>query len=88
MISFATVVVKSKRHQRLAKQAPLDRMLLETDAPWLDPDTKPGSHELTNRPWKIERSAEVIAELKGATKDEILRATEENAKKFFRLELD
>ncbi len=85
MISFATIVVKSKRHQRLAKQTPLDQMLLETDAPWLDPDTKPGSRELTNRPWKIERSAEVIAGLKGMTKQEVLRATEENAKKFFRL---
>ena len=87
MISFATVLVKSKRHQRLAKATPLDKMLLETDAPWLDPDTKPGSKELTNRPWKIERTAEVIAQIKGITKEEVLAVTEENAKRFFRLEI-
>lgn len=84
-ISFATVVVKSRRHQRLAAATPLEKMLLETDAPWQDPDTKPGSKELTNRPWKIERSAEVIAQLKGLAKEEVLRVTAENAKGFFSL---
>jgi TatD DNase family protein len=87
-ISFATVIVKSRRHQRLAKDTPMEKMLLDTDAPWLDPDAKPGSRDLTNKPWKIERSAEVIAEAKGITKQEVLRQTEENAKKFFRLEFD
>lgn len=82
-ISFATVLVKSKRHQRLAKETPLEQMLLETDAPWLDPDTKPASAELTNRPWKVERSAEVVAGLKDLTKEEVLMQTAENAKGFF-----
>jgi len=81
MISFATVICKSFKHQRLAKITPLDQMLLETDAPWLDPD----SRELVNRPWKIERSAEIIAEKLGITKDEVLRATEDNAKMFFKI---
>jgi len=78
-ISYATVICKSFKHQRLARQTPLDQMLLETDAPWLDPD----SRELINRPWKIERSAEIIAEKLGVSKDEVLRKTEENAKRFF-----
>lgn len=78
-ISYATVLVKSFKHQRLAAATPLDKMLLETDAPWLDPD----SRELVNRPWKIGRSAEIIAEKKGTTKDEILAATANNARKFF-----
>lgn len=81
IISFATVIVKSFKHQRLAKQTPLDQMMLETDAPWLDPD----SRELTNRPWKIERSAEILADIKNIDKDEVLRATEKNAKRFFRI---
>jgi TatD DNase family protein len=79
MISFATVICKSFKHQRLAKETPLEQMLLETDAPWLDPD----SRELVNRPWKIERSAEVIAKLKETTKEEILATTTETAKRFF-----
>jgi len=82
-ISFATLVVRSRKHQRFAKATPLEKMLLETDAPWLDPD----SRELTNRPWKIERSAEVIAGLKGIAKEQVLKATEDNARKFFRLQL-
>ncbi len=81
-ISFATLVCKSEKHQRLAKLVPLEQMLLETDAPWLDPDSK----ELVNRPWKIERSAEVIAQLKNTTKENILQATEENAKRFFNIQ--
>src|SRR3989344_1587442 len=79
MISFATLVCKSFKHQRLASLVSLDKMLLETDSPWLDPD----SQELTNRPWKIEKSAEVIATIKNITKEEILLKTTENAKRFF-----
>jgi len=86
-ISFATVVVKSRRHQRLATATPLEKMLLETDAPWQDPDTKPASKELTNRPWKIERSAEIIAAIKELTKEEVLQATTENARRFFGLQI-
>lgn len=78
-ISYATVLVKSFKHQRLAAATPMEQMLLETDAPWLDPDTR----ELVNRPWKIERSAEVIGEKKGISKEEVLRITSENARKFF-----
>ena len=89
MISYATVLVKSFKHQRLAKMTPLGQMLLETDAPWLDPDAPPKTFgqqpHLTNRPWKIERSAEVIAGLKDVSKEEILSVTERNAKRFFRI---
>lgn len=81
LISLATVICKSFKHQRLAKITPLEQMVLETDAPWLDPD----SRELTNRPWKIERSADIIAQLKGTAKEKILEATTENARKFFRI---
>ena len=82
MISYATVICKSFKHQRLAKGTPLEQMLLETDAPWLDPD----SRELVNRPWKIERSAEIISGLKNMNREDILSATEKNARKFFRID--
>ncbi len=82
-ISFATNVCKTKKHPRLAEKTPLDRMLLETDAPWLDPDAPFGAKELTNKPWKIERSAAVIAELHNTTKQRVLDMTAKNAKKVF-----
>lgn len=56
-------------------------MLLETDSPWLHPT----SRELINRPWMIEESAKVIAEIHGITKEEVLARTEENAKRAFKL---
>ncbi len=84
-ISLATILVKSFKHQRLAKATPLEQLVLETDSPWLDPDSQPGSRELTNRPWKIERSAEVLANVLNTTKEGILETTAENAKRFFRI---
>lgn len=88
-ISFTTITVRNKKLRKLAKLCPLDRMLLETDAPWLDPDPDaPRSSdplELTNRPWKIELTAEKIAKEKNASKRDILEATTANARKLFGL---
>lgn len=90
-ISYATNICWTKKHPYLAAKTPLEQMLLETDSPWLDPDTTPEElkkkdRKLNNRPWKIERSAVRIAEIKGTTKEEVLRITTENAKRFFRLQ--
>lgn len=82
-ISYATIIARSDKHKRLAEKTPLENMLLETDSPWLDPD----SRELTNRPWKIDRSAEIIAEIKEKTKEEILKITADNAIKAFGLKI-
>lgn len=88
-ISYATNVCFTKKHPRLASKTPLDRMMLETDAPWLDPDQNlrgkvvSSPQELTNRPWNIEKSAEVIAKLHNTTKEEVLKITTHNAKKVF-----
>lgn len=88
-ISFTTITVRSKKLRKLAKICPLDRILLETDSPWLDPEpeAKKSSNplELTNRPWKISLTAEKIAKEKKTSKEEIIRATTENARKFFSL---
>ncbi|MBI2076593.1 MAG: TatD family hydrolase [Candidatus Aenigmarchaeota archaeon] len=86
-ISYATNICWTKKHPYLAEKTPLDQMLLETDSPWLDPDSPLDKRELNNRPWKVEKSAEKIAEVKGITKEEVLQATTENAERFFRLEV-
>lgn len=78
-ISFATITCKSKKHQRLAKECPIENMLLETDSPWLDPH----SSELINRPWKIDFTAGLIADIKEMDKDNLIEQTEENAKRVF-----
>ena len=78
-MSMNTILCKSKSYSKIARDCPIDLMVLETDAPWMDPE----SSELINRPWNIEKSAEKIAELKHMTKEEILKITTENAKRFF-----
>jgi TatD DNase family protein len=82
-ISFATIICKSEKHKRLATATPIEKMLLETDAPWLDPF----SRELTNKPWKIIEAAKVIADLKKIPKEKILEQTTNNAEKIFELNL-
>jgi TatD DNase family protein len=98
-ISYATNIARSDKHKRLAKNTPLEAMLLETDAPWLDP-FGPG---LTNRPWNIIYSAGLIAnilekskispqsqetsfpKIQKTTKENVLKVTTENASKAFSL---
>lgn len=81
-ISFATNVCKTKKHPRLAEKTPLERMLLETDSPWLDPY----SNEMKNRPWNILESAKVIANIKNISVEKVLEITTRNAKKVFGIE--
>ena len=79
MISINTVVCKSKSLKYIAKKIPMEHMVLETDSPWADPE----SNELINRPWKIEKSAEIVAMIKKLPKNQVLEATEKNARRFF-----
>ncbi|MBI4896656.1 MAG: TatD family hydrolase [Candidatus Aenigmarchaeota archaeon] len=81
-ISFTAMIVRSEKYQKIAKRTPLENMLLETDAPWLDPEN-PG--ELMNRPWNIIKSAQTIAKIKSLTTEDVLQQTEKNTRKLFRL---
>ncbi|MEK7125351.1 MAG: TatD family hydrolase, partial [Patescibacteria group bacterium] len=61
---------------------PLDRMMLETDSPYLAPMPYRGKE---NEPSFVEYVAKGIALLRGASFEEIAEATTENAKRFFKL---
>ena len=68
--------------KEVAKDIPLDRLLLETDAPYLTPVPFRGKE---NQPAYVKYVAEEIAKLRGTTFEEIDNATTKNAERVFNL---
>lgn len=69
----------AKKPKRVAEQVPLDKLLIETDCPYLAPHPYRGKR---NEPAYVKLVAEQIAELKGISYEEVARATTENAKNY------
>lgn len=74
----------SKKLVDVVCKAPLDRIVLETDAPYLTPEPYRGER---NSSLYLKYIVEKIAELKGITQQEVIDRTEENAKNLYRLDL-
>ncbi len=82
-ISFTgNVTYRSKKTEKAVKAVPIEKLMLETDAPFLSPSSKRGK---TNVPANIPLIAEKIAELKEISIDEVELITTENAVRFFNL---
>lgn len=83
LISFSGIITfkKSDNLRDVAKIVPLDQMMIETDSPYLAPQSRRGK---TNEPSFIREIAQMIADIKGVPIEEIAEATQTNAKKFFR----
>ncbi len=71
--------------QEIAKMVPLERMLLETDSPYLAPQAVRGKR---NEPAYVLYVAKKIAELKGITTEEVAFQTRKNANRLFQLGLN
>ncbi len=71
-----------KKLKETVKETPIERILLETDCPYLSPEPNRGKR---NSSLNLPYVAETIAELKGMTAEEVIRITEENARDFFGL---
>jgi TatD DNase family protein len=65
----------------IIKKTPLDRILLETDCPYLTP---PQEGDKRNEPIYVKYVAEKISQIKNSSYDKVIRATTENAQKLFR----
>ena len=85
-LAFGGVVTypKSVEVQEAAKAVPLDRMLLETDAPYLAPVPMRGKR---NEPAFVTHTARRIAELRGISYDEVAAATSANFRRLMGLNL-
>lgn len=73
---------RAKRVRRSAETVPLDRIVLETDAPGLGLDGVPDGE---NEPANVRRVADALAELRGVPVTEIAETTTRNAHDLFRL---
>ncbi|MBN9038909.1 MAG: TatD family hydrolase [Rhizobiales bacterium] len=80
-VSFSGILTfrKSEELRAIARDLPRDRLLVETDAPYLAPVPFRGK---TNEPAFVAHTAAVLAETLGVSADEIARITTDN---FFRL---
>jgi len=77
------VTFKNATHPKeVAVQVPIDRLLVETDAPFLAPHPNRGKR---NEPAYVTLVAEQIAQLRGIRFDELSKATTENAFRLFKL---
>jgi TatD DNase family protein len=66
----------------VAAEVPLDRLLIETDAPYLAPAPHRGE---TNKPVLVRRVAEVLAQVRNVSLDEIAQRTTQNFINLFRI---
>lgn len=85
-ISFSGIVTfrNAKALKEVARQVPLDRLLIETDSPYLAPVPHRGK---TNEPAYVVHVAEEIAKLRGLSLTEVAQASSENFKRLFRLDI-
>ena len=82
MISIAGSVTykNNKKTVRVVEEVPLERLLIETDSPYLSPVPFRGQK---NHPINVRCTAEKIAEIKGISFEEVAETTRENALRFF-----
>ena len=85
-ISFSGIVTfkNAKQLKEVAQRVPLERMLIETDSPYLAPMPHRGK---LNQPAYVKHVAEEIARLRGISVDEVGQRTTENFRRLFKLEM-
>ncbi|MGE3279215.1 MAG: TatD family hydrolase [Candidatus Altimarinota bacterium] len=84
IISFSGVVTypNAEELREVVKMCPMDRIVVETDCPFLSPQGHRGDR---NEPSFVVETAEMVAELRGVSVETMERQTDENARKLFGL---
>lgn len=84
-ISISGIVTfrQADKVREMARQVPLDRLLIETDSPWLSPAPHRGK---PNHPGRVGLVAEKLAEIRGESLEQLAAATYDNASRLFGLD--
>jgi len=84
LISFSGIITfkKSEELRQVAKEIPLNHIVIETDTPYLAPQSKRGK---PNEPSYLAETAQTIATVKGVSLEEVQQITQKNARDFFHL---
>jgi len=80
-ISVGPIALRSKKHKKIIRDMPTEKILLETDSPWFGPE---GGR---NDPTAVITVANRVAEIKKISLEEADKITTENASKFFGLSI-
>ena len=72
----------ARKAPQAAAVVPDDRLLIETDCPYMSPEPFRGKR---NDPGKLYRMAERLAEIRGISVEEVRAATMENGKRLYRI---
>jgi TatD DNase family protein len=83
-ISFTGIITfkNAEALRDVVRRVPLERILVETDSPYLTPVPHRGKR---NEPAYVRLVAATLADIKGATLDEVARVTTQNARQLFRI---
>lgn len=76
-ISVSTQVLYSSRAKEIARETPVEHMMLETDAPFLYPGDE------RNEPWRVQESLKKIAELRGEDRDRLCEQFNDNTEQAY-----
>ncbi|HSP46707.1 MAG TPA: TatD family hydrolase, partial [Clostridiaceae bacterium] len=83
-ISGVVTFKNARKLPEVIEAGPLDRLLIETDAPYMSPEPNRGKRNRSDYLYSV---AEKVAAIKGTTSDEVLEATAANIRKLLGLEM-
>mgnify|MGYP001585943898 FL=1 len=81
-ISFTGVITFTRQYDEIIKKAPLEKIMIETDAPFVAPMPHRGKR---NEPLYVKEVAKKIAEIRKEPYEKIAKITTDNALKFFNI---
>lgn len=82
MISFTGLITFSKQWDDLIRKIPLDKVMIETDSPYMTPEPYRGQR---NEPLLVQYVAKRMAEIKGIKIEKVAEITFNNAKRLFKI---